>query len=70
MSDYSTKELMIIAAAREIKDGERIFVGIGIVEDDKRQFSRRSRRCDGRSYLRGLWSSNRTQVHYRNCDGF
>ncbi len=28
MSDYSTQELMIIAAAREIKDGERIFVGM------------------------------------------
>ncbi len=28
MSDYSTRELMIIAAAREIKDGERIFVGM------------------------------------------
>ena len=28
MPDYSTKELMIIAAAREIKDGERIFVGM------------------------------------------
>ncbi len=28
MSEYSTRELMIIAAAREIKDGERIFVGM------------------------------------------
>jgi glutaconate CoA-transferase subunit B len=28
MTDYSTQELMIIAAAREIKDGERIFVGM------------------------------------------
>ena len=28
MADYSTQELMIIAAAREIKDGERIFVGM------------------------------------------
>ncbi len=28
MSDYSTQELMIIAAAREIQDGERIFVGM------------------------------------------
>ena len=28
MSDYSTQELMIIASAREIKDGERIFVGM------------------------------------------
>ena len=28
MSDYSTQELMIIAASREIKDGERIFVGM------------------------------------------
>jgi len=28
MSDYSTQELMIIAAAREIADGERIFVGM------------------------------------------
>ena len=28
MSDYSTQELMIIAAAREINDGERIFVGM------------------------------------------
>ncbi|MFQ5973502.1 MAG: CoA-transferase subunit beta [Alphaproteobacteria bacterium] len=28
MSEYSTQELMIIAAAREIKDGERIFVGM------------------------------------------
>jgi glutaconate CoA-transferase subunit B len=28
MSDFSTQELMIIAAAREIKDGERIFVGM------------------------------------------
>ncbi len=28
MSDYSTQELMIIAAAREIKDEERIFVGM------------------------------------------
>ncbi len=27
-SEYSTQELMIIAAAREIKDGERIFVGM------------------------------------------
>lgn len=26
--EYSTQELMIIAAAREIKDGERIFVGM------------------------------------------
>ncbi|MDP6563394.1 MAG: CoA-transferase [Alphaproteobacteria bacterium] len=28
MHDYSTQELMIIAAAREINDGERIFVGM------------------------------------------
>ena len=28
MPEYSTQELMIIAAAREIKDGERIFVGM------------------------------------------
>lgn len=28
MADYSTRELMIIAAAREIADGERIFVGM------------------------------------------
>jgi glutaconate CoA-transferase subunit B len=28
MSEYSTRELMIIAAAREIKDGELIFVGM------------------------------------------
>jgi len=28
MADYSTRELMIIAAAREIQDGERIFVGM------------------------------------------
>ena len=28
MADYSTQELMIIAAAREIKDSERIFVGM------------------------------------------
>ena len=28
MTEYSTQELMIIAAAREIKDGERIFVGM------------------------------------------
>ncbi len=28
MHDYSTQELMIIAAAREIKDHERIFVGM------------------------------------------
>ncbi len=28
MSEYSTRELMIIAAAREIKDGERIVVGL------------------------------------------
>jgi glutaconate CoA-transferase subunit B len=28
MTDYSTQELMIIAAAREIKEGERIFVGM------------------------------------------
>ncbi len=28
MSEYSTQELMIIAAAREIKDEERIFVGM------------------------------------------
>lgn len=28
MSGYSTQELMIIAAAREIKDGERVFVGM------------------------------------------
>lgn len=28
MSDYSTQELMIIAAARQINDGERIFVGM------------------------------------------
>ena len=28
MLEYSTQELMIIAAAREIKDGERIFVGM------------------------------------------
>ena len=27
-SDYSTQELMIVAAAREINDGERIFVGM------------------------------------------
>lgn len=28
MHDYSTQELMIIAAARQINDGERIFVGM------------------------------------------
>ena len=28
MSEYSTQELMIIAAARQIADGERIFVGM------------------------------------------
>ncbi len=28
MSEYSTQELMIIAAARQINDGERIFVGM------------------------------------------
>lgn len=28
MAAYSTQEMMIIAAAREIKDGERIFVGM------------------------------------------
>ncbi len=28
MTEFSTQELMIIAAAREIKDGERIFVGM------------------------------------------
>jgi len=28
MTEYSTQELMIIAAAREIKDGENIFVGM------------------------------------------
>ena len=28
MADYSTQELMIIAAAREIRDGELVFVGM------------------------------------------
>ena len=28
MQEYSTQELMIIAAARQINDGERIFVGM------------------------------------------
>ena len=30
MQDYSTKELMITRAARELKDGEIVFVGIGL----------------------------------------
>ncbi|MCS7002718.1 MAG: CoA-transferase subunit beta, partial [Dehalococcoidia bacterium] len=30
MPDYTRTELMVVAAAREIRDGEVVFVGIGI----------------------------------------
>ena len=30
MADYSASEMMVVAAARQVQDGEVVFVGIGL----------------------------------------